>query len=151
MGASYGLGASLETLRGGTGVLHVGGAVENAGVVSALRTIRNEITRLTTLKGAELDRGRWAVATEYNLGLTTTGEWVAQALDAAQNGWSLQSIDKVPEVLATLDANEVLSALRSCPSDGVLSIVGDETIARRAIKEAWLPTAPERRGGMKRE
>jgi zinc protease len=146
-GLSYGLGAELETLRGGTGVILVGGAVENAGLSLTLRTIRNEITRLATLKGAELDRGRWRVATRYNIELTTTSEWVMRALEAGRNGWSLESIDKVPDVLASLNANNVLSALRSCPNDGTLSIVGDETAARRSIKEAWLPTPSERRGG----
>jgi zinc protease len=149
-GASYGLSAWVEALRGGTGVIYIGGAVENAGLATALRTIRNEITRLTTLKGSELDRGRWAQATRYNLDLTTTSEWVAHALEAGKNGWSLESIDNVPDVLASLDANNVLSALRSCTSNGVLSIVGDATLARRAIKEAWLPQEPERRGKLPR-
>jgi zinc protease len=147
-GLSYGLSAWVEARRGGTGVLHIGGAVENAGLATALRTIRNEMTRLATLKGSELDRGRWAVGTSYNLGLTTTTEWVTQALDAERNGWGLESIDHVPDVLASFNANSVLSALRTCSTDGVLSIVGDETIARRAIKEAWQSTPPERRGGM---
>jgi zinc protease len=150
LGQSYGLSSWVETLRGGTGVLHVGGAVENAGLPSALRTIRNEMTRLSTLKGSELDRGRWAVASRYNLGLMTTSDWVNRALEAGKNSWSLESIDNVPEVLASLNANDVLSALRSCTSNGVLSIVGDEMIAKRAIKEAWLPPAPERRGSVPR-
>jgi zinc protease len=89
-GASYGLHAWVETLRGGTGVLHVGGAVENAGVSSALRTIQNEIMRLAALKGSELDRGRWAIATGYNLGLTTTSEykeaWLPQESEPRQGG-----------------------------------------------------------------
>ena len=150
-GLSYGLGAQVEMLRGGTGVLHVGGAVENAGLSTALRTIRNEITRLVALKGSDLDRGRWAIATSYNLDLATTEDWVTQALDAGKYGFSLQSIDNVPDVLASFDGSAVLSALRSCTSEGVLSIVGDETIAARAIKEAWLQTPPpERRGKLAR-
>ncbi|HMI87684.1 MAG TPA: hypothetical protein VK550_26540 [Polyangiaceae bacterium] len=74
-----------------------------------------------------------------------TADWVTHALDAGKHGWSLQSIDNVPEVLASPDTGDVLSALRTCTGDGVLSIVGDETLARRAIKEAWLSTTPERR------
>jgi predicted Zn-dependent peptidase len=146
-GLSYGLSAWVEALRGGSGVLHIGGAVENGGLSTALRTIRNEITRLTTLKGSELDRGRWAVASGYNLGLTTTTDWVTQALEAGRHGWDLDSIDRVPEVLSTPNADKLLSALRTCQSTGVLSIVGDETIARRAVKEAWLSAPSERRGG----
>jgi zinc protease len=149
-GASYGLNAWVETLRGGTGVLHVGGAVENGALAGALRTIRNEIIRLTALKGSELDRGRWAIATSYNLGLTTTSEWVNEVLEAGKNGWSLDSIDNVPDALASFNANKVLSALRSCNTSGVLSIVGDATIAQSAIKEAWLQQEPERRGKLAR-
>ena len=78
-GLTYGLSAWVETLRGGTSVLHIGGAVENAGLSSALRTIRNEMTRLATLKGSELDRGRWTAASRYNLELTTTTDWVSRA------------------------------------------------------------------------
>ena len=71
--------------------------------------------------------------------------WVARALDAAKNGWSLQSIDNVPDAIATVDVRDVLSALRSCATDGVISIVGDETIAQRAISEAWPTPKSERR------
>ena len=91
------------------------------------------------------------MASSYNVELTTTTDWVSRALEAGKNSWSLESIDKVPDVLATFNANDVLSALRSCTSNGVLSIVGDEMIAKRAIKEAWLPAVPERRGTVSRQ
>jgi hypothetical protein len=89
------------------------------------------------LTAQDIDRGRWVFASRYNLGLVSSEQWVARALDAATNGWSIQSIDTMPDAVATVDAKNVLSALRSCATDGVLSIVGDETSIRTAIKEVW--------------
>jgi hypothetical protein len=90
------------------------------------------------------------LASRYNLGLVSSEQWVGRALDAARNGWSLQSIDSMPDTIASVDPKNVLMALRSCATDGVLSIVGDETIARNAIKEAWTLTPSTRRASASR-
>jgi zinc protease len=147
-GTTYGLSSHVEVLRGGTAVLHIDGAIENAGLASALRTIRNEMTTLAVSNGADINRARWTLASQFNLELVTSEDWMKHALEAARNSWSLQSIDKVPEVIASVDTSNVLSALRSCSNDGVLSIVGDETIARRAIKDVWPTTKQERRASV---
>jgi hypothetical protein len=55
------------------------------------------------------------------------------------------TIDNIPDATASVDTSNVLSALRTCANDGVISIVGDETIAQRAIKEVCPTTKPERR------
>jgi predicted Zn-dependent peptidase len=146
-GISYGIGAWVESLRGGSGVLHIGGAVDNGGLGTALRTIRSELTRLGTLKGSELDHGRWEVATRYNLGLATTTDWLSRALEAGVKGWSLESIDEIPQLLASPNADKILAALGGCSRSGVLSVVGDEKLAKAAIAEAWSPKGPEERKG----
>ena len=49
-----------------------------------------------------------------------------------------------------VDPKNVLAALRSCATDGVLSIIGDETIARRGVKEVWPLPQPTRRVSVSR-
>jgi zinc protease len=147
---TYGLSASIQTFRGGTAMMHVGGAVNNAGLATSLRTLRTGLAKITELRAQDIDRGRWVFASRYNLGLVSSDQWVARALDAARNGWSIQSIDTMPDAVATVDAKNVLSALRSCAADGVLSIVGDETSIRTAIKEVWPLPPPTRRVSVSR-
>jgi zinc protease len=141
---TYGLSASIQSFRGGTAMMHVGGAVNNGGLATTLRTLRTGLANISELKGHDIERGRWVFASRYNLGLVSSEQWVSRALDSARNGWSLQSIDGMPDAIASVDTKNVLSALRSCATDGVLSIVGDETTVRYAIKEVW--PLPQRRG-----
>jgi zinc protease len=137
LGATYGFHAGVETLRGGSSVLYLWGAVENGGLEAALRVVRGELTGAPRLTNADFDRGRWALARSYDLGLATPDLWVTRALDFASMGWQLASIDKQPAVLASFDRARYVEALRRCAKEGVVSIVGDEPTARRAVAKAW--------------
>jgi predicted Zn-dependent peptidase len=134
-GIDYSLTASTRTLRGGTAVLYLEGAIENAGLASALSTIR------TDLQGADwhhdLDRGRWAVARQYNLGLASARQWVERALILGRHGWDLSTADDVPRLLVSLDEGAMVASLRRCSSEGVLSLVGDEPAVRAALAKGW--------------
>jgi len=77
--------------------------------------------------------------------LITTNDWVERALEAGKRGWSIESTDIVPEVLASFDGKRILSALSSCATEGVLSVVGDRATAQRAVAEAWWPSKTEGR------
>jgi len=147
-GTTYGLKTWVETLRGGTGVLYIGGSVENGGLITALRSIREELAHLGSGKGRELDYGRWMVASRYNLGLATTEELVARVLHAARQGFSVGSIDAVPDVLASFQAAPLIAALNQCPEKGVLSIVGDRIVAARAVAQEWRIQKPNNRGSV---
>ena len=137
MGVTYGLGAWASSLPGGTAVLYLGGTVENGGLAGALRTIHSELVGAERLTQAEFDRGRWAVARRYNLDLVTQDDWVQRALTIGRLGWDLKSVDDVPHDLAAVDRPRLVASLRRCATEGVISIVGDEAIARRALAEAW--------------
>jgi len=137
LGVSYGFRGSAETLRGGSSVLYLSGAVENGGLEAALRIVRSELTGAGRLTAADFDRGRWAVARTYDLSLATPDAWVSRALALANAQWPLESIDAQPSVLASFDRAPLVQALRRCATEGVVSIVGDETIARRAVAKVW--------------
>ena len=83
MGLTYGFHAESSTLRGGSAVLLIEGTVENGGLTGALRTIHSELVGAERLRQADFDRGRWAVARRYNLGLETANDWVRNALAVA--------------------------------------------------------------------
>ena len=128
----------------------VGGAVNNAGLATTLLALRTGLAKITELTGQDIDRGRWVFASRYNLGLVSSEQWVARALEAARNGWGIPSVDTMPDAIATVDPKNVLSALRSCATDGVLSIVGDETTVRSGITEVWPLPQPTRRVSVSR-
>jgi zinc protease len=137
MGVTYGFGASTSTLRGGTALLYVKGTVENGGLTGALRTIHSEFVGAERLLRGELDRGRWAVARRYNLDLVTPDDWVSRALSLGRRGWDLKSVDDVPQNLLAFDRARLVAALRRCATEGVVSVVGDETLVRRALAAGW--------------
>jgi zinc protease len=137
LGVSYGFGAYAQTLRGGTATLYASGTVENAGLARALRIVRDELAMAERWTDADLARGRWVSARSYNLGLATADDWVRAALTAERRGWGLGSIDGVPRALAAIDRAKVVAPLVRCASEGVVSIVGDEATAKRALAEVW--------------
>ncbi len=137
MGTSYGFGASTSTLRGGTSVVYISGTVENGGLTGALRTIHSELVGAPRLLNGDLDRGRWAVARHYNMDLVTPDDWVRRAMALGRRGWDLKSVDDVPHDLLAFDPAPLVASLRRCATEGVVSVVGDETIARRSVAEGW--------------
>jgi hypothetical protein len=137
MGLTYGFHAESSTLRGGSAVLLIEGTVENGGLTGALRTIHSELVGAERLRQADFDRGRWAVARRYNLGLETANDWVRNALAVAREGWDLKAIDQLPGDLATIDRAPLVSSLRRCSTEGVVSVIGDEPTVRRSLAEAW--------------
>ena len=64
-------------------------------------------------------------------------DWVNGALDAETHGWGLGSIDGAPRALASIDRAKLVAPLVRCASEGVVSIVGDEATAKRALAEVW--------------
>jgi zinc protease len=137
MGLTYGFRASSATLRGGTAVLVIQGTVENAGLGAALKTIHGELAGADRLTQSDFDRGRWSIARQYNLGLATPDDWVETALSLGRRGWDLQSVDDAPRRLGKIDRARLVGSLRRCASEGVISIVGDEQSARRALGASW--------------
>jgi zinc protease len=137
MGVTYGVHVSTATLPGGTAVLYLDSAVENGGLTGALRTIHSTLVGAARLTQTDFDRGRWAVARRYNLDLVTPDDWVSRALAIGRRGWPLSSVDAVPKNLATVDRTRLVASLRRCAAEGVVSVVGDETIARKSLAEAW--------------
>jgi zinc protease len=137
MGVSYGFHVSTSTLVGGTAILYISGTVENGGLTGALRTIHSELVGAPRLVKSDLDRGRWAVARRYNLDLVTPDDWVGRAMAVGRRGWDLKSVDDVPHDLLAFDPAPLVAALRRCATEGVVSVVGDETIARRSVAEGW--------------
>jgi hypothetical protein len=126
-----------ETLRGGTSVLRLWGTVENGGLEAALRVVRAELAGAVHLTNADFDKGRWSLAREYDLRLATPDAWVSRALASAKQSWGLEGVDVEPGVLATFQRARFVEALHRCASEGVVSIVGDEPTARRALAKAW--------------
>jgi hypothetical protein len=54
-----------------------------------------------------------------------------------RRGWDLTSVDDVPKDLLAFDPAPLVASLRRCATEGVVSVVGDETIARRSLAEGW--------------
>jgi zinc protease len=140
MGATYGFVAWSTVYRGGTAFLTVRGTVENGALAAALRVVRAEMAGANRLTDADFGAGLWSVARAYNLGLDTSSEWVESVVDSAVLGWPFSAGDSTPQVLASFSAADrvrLTGSLQRCAREGVVSVVGDPVLARRALAEAW--------------
>jgi predicted Zn-dependent peptidase len=134
-GTTYGFSVKSWVLRGGTSVLLLSGAVENAGLVDALRTIHTGLAESDWNQAIE--EGQWALARGYNLSLATPEDWVDRALTVGRYGGDLSSVDQIPARISSVDRVRLVASLRRCAREGVLSLVGDEPIIRGALADTW--------------
>jgi zinc protease len=139
LGASYGVSARVETLRGGAAHLDVTSDVDNAHLPRALEVLRRTMQDLEDGKATshDVDTARWRVARSYAVRFGTNQSLVRAILGARNEEWDVRSIDTFPDALIAASAADMKGDFARCNTAPVLSIVGDEPTIRAALTQAW--------------
>lgn len=138
LGASYGIHGSSSTMLGGVSRLDWTGAIENGRLGQALKVLKTMTADFekVALTDAAIGRARWEVAREATMDSSST-DVVAQVLTyRAMLGRSTDDLARQFDVLAGIGRAELEATWRQCRGSTVLSLTGDETVIRQALKEA---------------
>jgi predicted Zn-dependent peptidase len=136
LGATYGFGARVRTLRGGAAHLEITGAVDNAHLGKAMEILQGTLHDLAHGKIApsEVDLARWRSAREYTVRFQTNESLVRAILKARNEDRDLESIDAYPSDLAAVTAGGLRADFVRCTTEPVVTIVGDEVTVRAALQ-----------------
>jgi zinc protease len=140
-GATYGVNAYAETLRGGTAYIAVSADIYNGRFAGSMDAIR---AFWRSSQDEELSPKRFARARDSRARARLLSHEMSTSLSDAlveswNRGWPLTSIDDEASLLATIRSDEVSAALRDCARSLVLAVTGDEKVVRAALKPR--PTA----------
>jgi len=134
-GSTYGVQVSATTLRGGTSYLRIHANVDNGRLPVALRELRGFWTRFVA-EGVPADmvgRARDSVLVDRLIAFESSRNVAGALVRRWNQGWPLETIDQVPEQIASVTPAELDAAARVCASNLVLGITGDEGVIRAAL------------------
>jgi zinc protease len=138
LGASYGIHPGLGILRGGAAYMTASGNINNGSLAAALKVIKQYWDGLPNgdFTDKEMNRVRYELALGFNMQLTTS-EAIANEIVRVRNlGWPLASVDEYGEHLASLTRDDAKAAFKSCHEQAVLSLVGDQEVIGKALRES---------------
>ncbi|HVR18332.1 MAG TPA: hypothetical protein VMS65_01505, partial [Polyangiaceae bacterium] len=133
-GATYGVHASLERLRGGTTVLHVTSAVGYEQLEPSLKTLYawfGEDTPRVTEDAVALARFDAVQSTFHDT--ETSLDLASQLFEYARRGLTPSDLEQRPKRIAAVQPDAVERLLAACRRTSLFSAVGDE----RRIRGAW--------------
>jgi zinc protease len=135
VGATYGVRVAARVMRGGTALLQIDSAIDNARLPEAMSAVARFWKRSAT-DPVDADHFRhlrdWR-AVHRALGAETSVTLARILLDSWNHGWPLDWLDKAPADVVSVQATEVEATLRSCAQNLVLSLTGDEQVIRAAL------------------
>jgi zinc protease len=134
-GSTYGVQVSATTLRGGTAYLRVHANVDNGRLPVALRVLRGLWGQFVS-EGIPADmvaRARDSVMVDRLIAFESSRNVAGALVRRWNQGWSLETIDQVPEEIAGVTPAALDAAVRVCASNLVLGITGDEGVIRAAL------------------
>jgi zinc protease len=141
LGLTYGVGADVESLRGGFSLLSLATAVENARAGEALRVYQETWQELAQAPDPRtLAQVRWDLARAFNAG-RTAAELMAALVELAALGAPAEDLDRFGEQLAGIRAPDLAAALRACQATAVTALAGEPATLERLHR----PTTPEGR------
>jgi zinc protease len=133
-GATYGIRVSLERLRGGTTVLHVGTAVANEQLGRSLKTLREWFAEdVNLLSEDSVKLGRFAALRDYILDNETSADIASNLFDYARRGLSANDLGEQAQRIARVELSAVQDLIAACRATSLFSAVGDES----RIRGAW--------------
>ncbi len=137
---SYGVGSTLETLRGGTSIAEVNADIDYAHLPFAMTALRRFIEQPDGpfIDDAWMARSRSAVARGFNLHFGTTMQLASRIASFWNFGWPLETLDRWPAEIASADIATVTRIADHCRGNWVVGFLGDESRIRDAAA-GWNP------------
>lgn len=138
LGASYGIHGQATTVLGGVGRLDWSGAIENSRLGQALGVIRAMTADFekSTLTEQAIGRARWEVARESTMAGSST-EIVADVMThQVLMGRKPEETVNLFDALSGISRPQLEAAWKQCRGSTVISLVGDEELIKKALKEA---------------
>jgi zinc protease len=142
-GEGYGVGVSLETVRGGTAFLHVSTFVDAQSLPDTLATLRTYWQRWA---GAGFDPGevnvaRWLFTGQFSLAYSTAdavayrlfNDWNNDAAALISNAGR----DVFRKETTSVDAARLNQLFATCRANTVLGVTGHEGMIRQALRKSW--------------
>jgi zinc protease len=134
-GSTYGVQTSASTLRGGTAYLRIHANIDNGRLPVALRELRGFWRRFVS-EGVPPDavhNARDSLMVNRLINLESSRTVAGELVRSWNQGWPLESIDEVPDQIASVTPAELDAAVRTCASNLVFGITGDEGVIRAAL------------------
>jgi zinc protease len=139
-GATYGVYARVTKRPGGAADLSIDGAVETAQVgrsTARLLDLVAELGRGDVADGMFLTK-RWDVARGFANQYVTAGALANAIVEAAEQGWPLEALDRYPENLAATTKATIKELARPCVGKEVATIVGDAAVLKPQLEKEGL-------------
>jgi zinc protease len=134
-GSTYGVHVSASTMRGGTAYMSIHANIDNGRLPVALRELRG-FWRHFAAEGVpedEVRRARETVMIDRLVAWESSRNVTGALVRRWNQGWPLETIDQVPDEIASIAPADVDAALRACAGNLVLGITGDEGVIRAAL------------------
>src|SRR5260221_13927937 len=148
IGSTYDVEVKREVWRGGTAMLQLHSAVDNAHLRVMVSALRRYWSRAAKSKlASEKDEVEWIAKISRDLARDrlhhrdTSANMASDLLATWNHGWPLASLDDQTRVLMNVSAASIDGALQFCARNLVLAITGDQEVVRTALA-APPPPAP---------
>lgn len=140
LGITYGVSATAWVMRGGTAFLQVKGAVEASRLGTSLGLIKETLEKLgqAPVPANELAWAKMRVARSHSGQFMANSDIVSRLLSTMNTGYSPERIEAFADELFAVAAEPLQEDARACLAGrSAVSVVGDETAARAALKQVW--------------
>jgi len=141
LGASYSVGGGVDVLPGGSAVLDLGGDVDHALLVPALRRLRHMLAPSAPLPGGEkLASTREGTADRFRMEQATSGLLALRILKMWTLRWPIETLDRLPAQARGASPAAVTDIAEHCRANTVIGLLGDEARLRAAWAESGGPS-----------
>jgi zinc protease len=135
LGGSYGFNGGASVHRQVSG-LDVSGTVDSAAVTRVLAVARKELDGLGSVSVGEDELGllKWRQGLASNLRYATNSDLARGLVSVRLSGLPIDAIQKYPEMLAAVTAEDIARVGAACRKTAVLLVSGDPDVVNRALQ-----------------
>jgi len=135
LGGSYGFSGGARMHRQ-AGELDIWGMVDDRSLTRVLALVRKDFEKLgeERLGDEELKFLKWRVGSDFNVRYSTNGDLARGLVTARLAGLPNDFLQKYPELLGGLTAEDVARVASACGKTAVLMLTGDPGVTAAALK-----------------
>lgn len=130
LGASYGPGASAESLRGGAAHMLVRFSLDARKAQTVFADAHALWRRLVQgdLQQADLALGRWQGVSAWNLAFEDSPTVLLHILDRLNKKWPVEELANYPKIAEAVSLAQLKQDLKVCGANTTIVLVGDEKV-----------------------